>query len=108
MRPQNTGEPLPPWFARNSMNQRRSRLHTRLPSMLQFPNFRVFPRNIDRVVKMLQQAFAAVEEAEAGEVVVDECAQRPDDNINQAFALAPGDRSLRAERGVVVHVLDVV
>src|ERR1700733_13335570 len=77
-------------------------------SMLQFPNFRIFPGNIDRMVKMLQQAFAAVEEAEAEDVVVDECRKRPEHNVGEASTLASGDRHFGAERGVAVHVLDIV
>ncbi len=61
------------------------------------------------MVEVQKQAFAAVEEAEAEEIVVDECCARAQDDIEHAeAALAFSYCHLRAEGRVAVHVVDVI
>src|SRR5208337_173463 len=71
--------------------------------------FSVFPRDVNRVVQMQQQALAAVKKSEAEKIVVDKRKQWPQHDVDHAesdFAL--GHNHLRAQRRVAVHVLDVV
>src|SRR5271170_6165624 len=74
----------------------------------EFPRLGIFPRNVARVVQVKQQAFAAIEESEAEEVVVDESEQRTHDDVGKAeAAVALRDCQLRAQRGITVHVAEV-
>src|SRR5205807_7181872 len=74
----------------------------------QFPRLGVLPRDVSGVVEVQQQAFAAVEKSEADEVVVDECRQRTQNDVDEAEAVvALGDRQLRPQRRITVHVIEV-
>src|SRR3984957_9622474 len=67
----------------------------------EFPGFGVFPGDVDSVVEVQQEAFAAVEEAEAKEIVVDERCQRAQDDVDRAeadFAVGFRDDHLCAQR----------
>ena len=58
---------------------------------------------------MKEQAFAAVEKSEPKKVIVDERCNWTHDDVEEAeSAVAFGDRHFGAERGVAVHVVDVV
>ena len=58
---------------------------------------------------MEEQPFASIEETEAEKIVVDETSEWAQDDIEEAeAALAMSDCHLRAQRRVVVHVIDVV
>src|SRR5260221_2994155 len=74
----------------------------------QLVNFGVLPAHVHRVIEVQQQAFFAVEEAEAEEVVVNESKPRANNDIDKTEAfLAISDRHLRTQRRVLVHVLNV-
>ena len=61
------------------------------------------------MVEMQEQAFAAIEEAEAEDVVVNEGGNRSEYDIQDAEAgVAFGDGHLGAQRGLAVHVVEVV
>src|SRR5208282_5390041 len=61
------------------------------------------------MVEMEKQAFAAVKEAEAEDVVVEERGQRAQDDVEQAkAAMAVGDSHLGSKGRIAVHVVDVV
>src|SRR5579863_7072938 len=61
------------------------------------------------MVEVQQQAFAAIEESEAEEIVVEEREHRTENDVDEAEAdFAFSHDHLRAERGVAVHVVDVV
>src|SRR5580658_101119 len=78
-------------------------------SARKFPCFRVFPRDIDGVIEVQQQALATIEKAEAKKKVVDERCEGTHDDVEHAeAALAFGDYHLGAEGGVTVHMVDVV
>src|SRR5947209_2940631 len=51
----------------------------------EFPGFRVFPRHVNRVVKMQQKSFAAIEKSEAKDVVVYKSCRGPQDNVDKAI-----------------------
>jgi hypothetical protein len=55
-------------------------------SAVKVPTPCVFPRNIDGMVEVQQQAFAAVEKSEAERIVVDECGQRAQHDVDHAEA----------------------
>src|SRR5580698_817083 len=75
----------------------------------EFPCLRIFPRDINRMVEVEEQAFAAIEKSEAEKIVVDECRERAQDDVEEAEAtLALGNRHVCAEGGVAVHVVNVV
>src|SRR5437660_6287651 len=74
----------------------------------QFPRLGILPRDVPRVIEVQQQAFAAVEKSEADEVVVDECRQWTQNDVDEAeAAVSFGDRQVRAQRGITVHVTEV-
>src|SRR5271167_916543 len=78
------------------------------PPATPLPRLRIFPAHIFRVVEVQQQAFAAVEEAAAQNVVVEKRQAWADDDIHQAeTALTLGDRHLCSQRRVAVHVVEV-
>src|SRR5215471_812303 len=61
------------------------------------------------MVQVQQQSLAAVKKSKAEEIVVDEGEHRPQDDVDEAEThRAPGNNHLRPERGVAIHVLDVV
>src|SRR5579864_5670513 len=61
------------------------------------------------MIEVQQQAFASVKETEAEEIVVEECCQRTQDNVDDAEAdPACCHDHLRAQGRIAVHVLDVV
>src|ERR1700736_269603 len=66
-----------------------------------FPGLGVFPGHINRVVEVQQQPFAAVEEAEAEKIVVDERGRRAQHDVDHAEAdlvVLLRDNHLRAQR----------
>src|ERR1022692_1765616 len=74
----------------------------------EFPRLGVFPRDVAGMVEVQEQALAAVEKAEAEEVVIDERRKRPQDDMDEAeAAVALGNRQLRAQRRITVHVAEV-
>src|SRR5437588_4509371 len=61
------------------------------------------------MVEVQQQAFATVEEAEPEKIVIDESKERAQDDVDETEAnFAFSDEHLGAERGIAVHVLDVI
>src|SRR5438067_8285785 len=75
----------------------------------QFPSFRVFPRDVDRMIQVQEQPFAAVKEAETKKIVVNERCKGAENDVDEAEAAMPfGDRQVGSEGGVVVHVIEVV
>src|ERR1700674_1457822 len=81
----------------------------RLFAMREFPRLGVFPGHVDRMVEVQQQAFAAVQETEAKEVVVNKGGYRPQENFEHTESARPiGFGPPRIERRVSVHVVDVV
>ncbi len=78
----------------------------------EFPGLGVLPADVDRVVEVEQQTFAAVEEAEADDVVVGERCQRVEDDVPDeaegvAAGLAAGNGESRHLVAVAVHMLEV-
>jgi len=74
-----------------------------------FPGFGILPGDVNGMVEVQQQSLPAVEKAEAEEVVVDECGQRADDNVNHAepdFTFRHDH--LRGQGRVAVHVVYVI
>jgi hypothetical protein len=49
----------------------------------EFPCLRVFPGDVNRVVEVEKQSFAAIKEAEAKKIVVDECRQRAQNYVEE-------------------------
>ena len=77
--------------------------------MRQFPHFRVFPGNVHRVTEVQQQSFASVKKAEAEKIVIDEGHQRTHCDIYDAESRSSlGDRHFCPQRGIAVHVGDIV
>src|SRR5271165_3746768 len=73
-----------------------------------FPRLGVFPTHIFRVVEVQQQAFTAVEEAAAQNVVIEERESRADNDVYEAEAHGPfGYGHLRAQRRVAIHVVEI-
>lgn len=61
------------------------------------------------MVEVQEQAFAAVEESKAEKIIVEEGEERAEDDVDEAEAdFAFGHDHLGAQRGVAVHVVDVV
>ena len=52
----------------------------------EFPCFGVFPGDVDGVVKVQQQTLAAIEEAEAEKIVVDEGEEGTENDIDETEA----------------------
>ena len=76
------------------------------------PGFGVLPTDVGRVVEMKQEAFAAVKEADAEDVVPDEGEDGdegyvPDEGGEGAAGFSFGDKDLSAQGAVAVHVLEV-
>lgn len=63
----------------------------------EFPRLRILPGNVNCMIKVQEKTFAAIEEAEAENVVVEKGQLRADDDVKQAEgALAFGCRNLRS------------
>ncbi len=76
------------------------------------PGFGVLPADVGGVIEVHEQAFAAVEKAEAEEIVLDEGEARDDGDVpvegdGGAAGFALGDEEAGAEGAVAVHVLYV-
>src|SRR5580693_7339136 len=64
----------------------------------QFPCLRVLPRNINGVIQVQKKPFAAIEEAEPQDVVVEKSSHRAHDNVaHTETALPLGHRQLRSQ-----------
>jgi hypothetical protein len=76
------------------------------------PGLRILPAGVDGVVEVQQEAFAAIEEAEAQEIVSEEGEDGADqDVVKESEAGGAGvafvDDGLRAEGAVAVEALNV-
>src|SRR5579864_1210179 len=104
----------PPWKSGPSGSREVSRYQRGFSPGLhflarQFPRLGIFPGDVDGVIKVQEEALAPIKKSEAKDVVVEERSRRTDHDVEHAeAALALGDDHLRAERGVAVHVVDVV
>src|SRR5215472_7786478 len=82
---------------------------TLLLAAAQFPRFGVLPGDVNGVIQVQQQAFAPVEKSETEKVVVDKGEPGPQHNVAETETdFAFRRHHLRSQRGIAVHVLDVV
>src|SRR5579863_788367 len=73
------------------------------------PRLGVLPGNVSGVVKVKQKAFTAIEEPESNEVVVYKRQHRAYDDVHHTKTpVTVGYSQLRAQRGVTVHVFEVI
>jgi len=78
----------------------------------ELPGLGVLPTRVAGVVEVQKQAFAAVEEAKAKEIIPLEANEREDDDAREegediGAGAAVVDKELGPQRAVAVHVLDV-